>query len=157
MALKQHWANTATYYKGSVAFGKRVIGIKIGAKLQMEPGAEPVAQKPCLVPYHLQKPLKDWLDQEVKYKIFEKVRDWGAITLCSLLIVQLKAKFTDLTGEYLESHMMRANIACKWILKQSMKRILWVQSPGVEDFIYRLHGCKIFTKVNFRQSCNQLA
>ena len=63
---------------------------------------------PCTV--SLQKPLNDWLDQEVKYKIFEKVPDGEAITLCSLLIVQPKPKFTDVTSEELESHVIRANI-----------------------------------------------
>ena len=39
----------------------------------MKPEAIPVAQKPRPVPYHLQRPLQQWLEQEVKEDIFEKV------------------------------------------------------------------------------------
>jgi len=46
----------------------------------VDPNAEPVAQKPCPVPYHLQKALKEWLDQGVKEEMFEKVPDGETIT-----------------------------------------------------------------------------
>ena len=49
--------------------------------------AEPVAQKPRPAPYHLQKPLKDWLDQGVNEEIFEKVPDREAIIWCLPLVV----------------------------------------------------------------------
>jgi len=48
--------------------------------LEMDPEAILVAQKPRPVPYHLQKPLKEWLEQAVKEKIFEKVPDGETIT-----------------------------------------------------------------------------
>ena len=38
-----------------------------------------------------------------------------------------------------------------------MKRSWCVQSTGVEDFIYRLHDCKIFTKLDLGQGYHQLA
>ena len=61
-------------------FRKKNTGKKIEVKLEMETNAKPVAQKPRPVPYHLQKPLKDWLNQEEKEEIFEKVPDAEAIT-----------------------------------------------------------------------------
>ena len=42
------------------------------------------------------------------------------------------------------------------ISNQSMKRSQCVQSPRAEDFIYRLHDCKIFTKLDLRQGYHQL-
>ena len=62
-----------------------------------------MAQKPRPVPYHLQKPLKDWLDQGVKEDIFEKVPDGEPITWCSPLVVQPKPKFKDVKNEELAS------------------------------------------------------
>ena len=43
------------------------------------------------------------------------------------------------------------------IPNQSMKQSRCVSSPRVEDFIYRLHDCKIFTKLDLRQGYHQLA
>ena len=74
-------------------------GRKIGVKLEMEANVKPVAQKPRSVLYHLQKPLKDWLDQGVKEEIFDKVPDGEAITWCSPLVVQPKPKFTEMKSE----------------------------------------------------------
>lgn len=143
-------------FQGIGCFREKSTGKKIEVKLEMEPDAEPVAQKPRPVPYHLQKPLKDCLDQGVNEEIFEKVPDGEAITWCSPLVVQPKPKFTDIKSEELESHMIRASIDMR-IPNQSMKRSRCVQSPRVEDFIYRLHECKIFTKLDLRQGYHQLA
>ena len=49
---------------------------------------EPVTQKPHPVTYHLQKPLKVWLDQDVRDEIVEIVPEREAITWCSPLVVQ---------------------------------------------------------------------
>lgn len=143
-------------FQGIGCFREKSTGKKIEVKLEMEPDAVPVAQKPRPVPYHLQKPLRDWLDQGVKEEIFEKVPDGEAITWCSPLVVQPKPKFTDVKNEELASHMIRASIDMR-IPNQSMKRSRCVQSPRVEDFIYRLHDCKIFTKLDLRQGYHQLA
>ena len=143
-------------FQGIGCFREKNTGKKIEVKLEMETDAKPVAQKPRPVPYHLQKPLKDWLDQGVKEEIFEKVPDGEAITWCSPLVVQPKPKFTEMKSEELESHMIRASIDMR-IPNQSMKRSRCVQSPRVEDFIYRLHDCKIFTKLDLRQGYHQLA
>ena len=143
-------------FQGIGCFREKNTGKKIEVKLEMETDAKPVAQKPRSVPYHLQKPLKDWLDQEVKEEIFEKVPDGEAITWCSSLVVQPKPKFTEMKSEELASHMIRASIDMR-IPNQSMKRSRCVQSPRVEDFIYRLHDCKIFTKLDLRQGYHQLA
>ena len=116
----------------------------------METDAKPVAQKPCSIPYHLQKPLKDWLDHGVKEEILEKVPDRETITWCSPLVVQSKLKFTDTKREELKSHMIRASIDMI-IPNQSMKQSRCVQSPSVEDFIYSLQDCKIFMKLDLGQ------
>ena len=107
-----------------------------------------MAQKPRPVPYHLEKPLKDRLDQGVK-EIFKKVPDGEAITWCSQLVAQPNPKFTEMKGEELESHMIRASIDMR-IPNQYMTRSRCIQSPRVGDFIYRLHDCKIFTKLDLR-------
>ena len=99
-------------------------------------------------------PLKDWLDQGVNEEIFEKVPEGEAISWCSPLVVQPKTKIHR--DEELESHMIRASIDMR-IPNQSMKRSRCVQSRRVEDFIYRLHDCKIFTKLDLRQGYHQLA
>ena len=143
-------------FQGIGCFREKKTGKKIEVKLEMETDAKPVAQKPRPVPYHLQKPLKAWLDQGVKEEIFEKVPDGEAITWCSPLVVQPTPKFTEMKSEVLESHMIRASIDMR-IPNQSMKRSQCVQSPRVEDFIYRLHDCKIFTKLDLRQGYHQLA
>ena len=143
-------------FQGIGCFREKKTGKKIEVKLEMETDAKTVAQKPRPVPYHLQKPLKAWLDQGVKEEIFEKVPDGEAITWCSPLVVQPKPKFTEMKSEVLESHMIRASIDMR-IPNQSMKRSRCVQSPRVEDFIYRLHDCKIFTKLDLRQGYHQLA
>ena len=70
-------------------------GKKIDVTLEMETDAKPAAQKPRPVPYYLQKPLKDWLDQGVK-EIFKIVPDGGAIIWCSPLVVPPKPKFTEM-------------------------------------------------------------
>jgi len=62
-------------FQGIGCFREENTGKKIEIKLEMEPDVKPVARKTCRVPYHLQKPLKDWLDQGVKAEIFEKVPD----------------------------------------------------------------------------------
>ena len=74
-------------FQGIGCFQEKSTGKKIEVKLEMEPDAEPVAQKPRPEPYHLQKPLKDWLDQGVNEEIFEKVPDREAIIWCLPLVV----------------------------------------------------------------------
>ena len=92
----------------------------------METDTLPVDQKPRLVPYHLQKSIKDWLDRGVKEEIFEKVPDGEATTWCSPAVAQPKPEIIEKKTEEL-------------------------------DFIYRLHVCKILTKLDPRQGYHQLA
>ena len=143
-------------FQGIGCFKDKNTSEKIEVKLEMDPEAIPVAQKPRPVPYHLQKPLKNWLEQGVKEEIFEKVPDGEPITWCSPLVVQPKPKYTDVKKEELEAEMIRASIDMR-IPNESMKRSRCVQSPRVEDFVYRLHDCKIFTKLDLRQGYHQLA
>ena len=48
-------------FQGIGCFQDKSTGKEIEVKLEMDPEAIPVAQKPRVVPYHLQKPLKEWL------------------------------------------------------------------------------------------------
>lgn len=53
-------------------------------------------------------------------------------------------------------HMIRASTDLR-IPHQSMKQSQCIQSPRVEDFVYHLHDCRIFTKLDLRQDYHQLA
>ena len=92
----------------------------------------------------------------MKKEIFDKVPDGEAITWCSPIVVQPKPKFTTVKSEELETQMIRASIDMTFP-NQSMKRSQCVQSPRVKDFIYRLHDCKIITKLDLGQGYHQLA
>ena len=101
----------------------------------MDPEAVPVEQKPCPGPYHLQKPLKEWLEQGLKENIFEKVPDRETIIWCSPLVVQPKPKYADIKNRELESQMISLSTDMR-IRNEAMKQSRCVQSPRVEDFTY---------------------
>ena len=124
-------------------------------KLEMEPDAVPVAQKPRTVAYYLQKPLQQWLEEGIEKEIFEKVPPGEAITWCSPLVVQTKPKFAETEKDDLESHMIRASIDMR-IPNDKMKRSRCVQAPKIDDFIYHLHDCKVFSKLDLKQGYHQL-
>jgi len=136
----QNHSRRATYSKGLVAFGKRIPARRLKSARNGNQ-TKPVAVPPTET---------TWLDQGVKEDIFKKVPDREAITWCSPLVVQPKPKFTEMKSEELEPHMIRASMDMRFP-NQSMKRSRCVQSPRVEDFIYCLHDCKIFTKLDLRQ------
>lgn len=96
------------------------------AKLEMDPEATPVAQKPRHVAFHLLQPLKEWLKQGTEQKIFEKVPEGEPITWCSPLVVQPKPKFTEIDKEKLEPQMIRTSIDMR-IPNKSMKRTMIVE------------------------------
>ena len=141
--------------QGIGCFQDKSTGKEIKVKLEMDPEAIPVAQQLRPVPYHLHKPLKERLEQGVKENVFEKVLDGETITWCSPLVVQPKPKYADIKNEELEPQMIRASIDMR-IPNEAAQRSRCAQSPRVEDFIYRLHDCKIFTKLDLRQGYHQL-
>ena len=57
--------------------------------------------------------------------------------------------------QVLGPQMIRASIDMR-IPNESMKQSRCVQAPRVEDFVYQLHDCKIFTKLDLRQGYHQL-
>lgn len=125
------------------------------ARFHMKPEAAPVAQKPRQVPYHLQDPLKKWLIQGMEQDIFEPVPEGEPVTWCSPLVVQPKPKFTSVDKDKLEPHMIRASVDLR-VPNQSMERTRIVQAPVVEDFIYKFHDCKVWSKLDMRQGYHQL-
>ena len=108
-------------FQGIGCFQEKNTGKEIEVKLEMETDTKPVAQKPRPAQYHLQKPLKDWLDQGVREEIFKKVSDGEVITWWPPLVVQPKPKFREMKSEEFESHMIRASID-KRISNKSMKQ-----------------------------------
>ena len=97
-------------FEGIGCFKEKKTGEEIEVKPEIIPEAKPVAQKPRRVAYHLQKPLKECLEEGVEKKIFEKVPACEPITWCSPLVVQPKPKFTEIEKDQQESHMIRAII-----------------------------------------------
>lgn len=128
-------------------------GEPIEANLEMDPKAVPVAQRPRNVPYYLQEPLREWLEEGEREGIFEKVPANEPITWCSPLVVQPKPKFSS--KEKLDSHMIRASIDMR-IPNRAMLRSRCVQAPIIEDFTYSLRDCKIFSKLDLKQGYHQL-
>ena len=125
------------------------------AKFTLEPGTEPVAQKPRPVPYHLKEPLKKWLDRGIVEGIFEKVPENESVTWCSPLVVQVKPRYTDKPSQELEPDMIRASIDLR-VPNKFMARNSISAGPIVEDFVHKFHDCKIFSKLDMRQGYHQL-
>ena len=142
-------------FKGIGCFKERDTGNNMEVKLEMDLTAKPVAKKPRNVPYHLQKPLKKWLEEGIEKEIFQQVPANEAITWCSPLVVQPKPKFVEREKDDLEPQMIRASIDMR-IPNASMKRNRCVQAPQIDDFIYHLHDCKIFSKLDLKQGYHQL-
>ena len=128
---------------------------EILGRFHMKPKAVPVAQKPRQVPYYLQEPFRRWLDQGIEEDIFEKVPDDEPITWCSPVVVQPKPKFSGMSSEKLEPHMIRASVDLR-VPNKHMERSRISQAPVVEDFIYKFHDCTIWTKLDPRQGYHQL-
>ncbi|CAC5366630.1 unnamed protein product [Mytilus coruscus] len=128
---------------------------KLCVKFNMKPGVAPIAQKPRQVPYYLQKPLKQWLEERVKSDIFEEVPSGTPVQWYSPLVVVPKPKFSKVDQDKLEPHMIRACVDLR-IPNKFMERKRIIQSPVVEDFIYKFHNCKDFSKMDLRQGYHQL-
>ena len=127
----------------------------IYAKFHMKAEAAPVAQRPRQVPYYLQKPLQAWLEQGVKEDIFEHIPDNEPITWCSPLVVQPKPRFRKTPKEQLAPHMIRASVDLR-VPNKYMERTRVAPGPVVEDFTYKFHDCRVFSKMDMRQSYHQL-
>ena len=121
---------------------------EIHGQFHMKPGAIPAAKKPRPVPYHLQKPLKEWLQQGVEDDIFKQVPENEPITWCSPLVIQPNSRFSKTPKE--EGVGLR-------IPNKHMERSRIAQTPTVEDFIHRFHDCSIWTKMDLRQGYHQLS
>ena len=124
-------------------------------KFSMKPDTVPVTQKPRPVAYHLQEPLRKWLDQGLKEDIFEEVPPGEPVTWCSPLVVQPKPRFKETPHDKLEPTMIRASVDLR-VPNQYMNRDSITQGPIVEDFTYKFHDCKIFSKLDLKQGYHQL-
>ena len=99
-------------------------------KFNMKPGIAPVTQKPRPVPYYLQKPLKQWLEEGVKADVFEELPQGTPVQWCSPLVVVPKPKFSKTPQDQFESHMIRACVDLR-VPNKFMKRNRITQSPVV--------------------------
>ena len=129
---------------------------EIYGQFHMKPDAIPVTQRPRPVPYHLKRPLKEWLQQGVEEDIFEQVPEDEPVTWCSPLVIQPKPKFAHTPKEELGPHMIRASVDLR-VPNKHMERSRVTQTPIVEDFMHRFHDCSIWTKMDLRQGYHQLA
>ena len=66
---------------GNIKEPKTGKAIEVG--FEMEAGIQPIVQKPRHIPYHLESPLKKWIEQGEAVSIFEKVPWNKTITWCS--------------------------------------------------------------------------
>ncbi|CAB4018349.1 Hypothetical predicted protein [Paramuricea clavata] len=113
-------------------------GEEIQLHLPMDEEAEPVAQKPRRVAYHLMEPLQKRLQEFVEQDIMEKVPDQEPITWCSPMVVQPKPK---------NSNDIRLRLDLR-TLNKPMLRTCQVQAPITEDFITAFKDCRIFSKLD---------
>ena len=81
----------------------------------------------------------------MKADIFDEVPPGTPVQWCSPLVVVPKPKFSKVSQDKLESHMIRACINMR-IVNKSMERNRITQSPVVEDFIYKFHKSKVFQR-----------
>lgn len=124
-------------------------------KFSMKADATPVAQKPRPVPYYLQEPLREWLDQCIKDEIFEKVQPGEPVTWCSPLVVQPKPRYANVDKEHLDPHMIRASVDLR-VPNKFMERNRILQAPIIEDFTCKFHQCEVFSKMDLKQGYHQL-
>ncbi len=120
-------------------------GEEIQLHLPMKEDAEPVAQKPRRVAYHLMDPLKKRLQEFVEQGIMEKVPDQEPITWCSPIVVQPKPK---------NPNDIRLSLDLR-TLNKSMLRTRQVQAPITEDFITAFRDCSIFSKLDMNHGYHQ--
>ncbi|CAB4037535.1 Hypothetical predicted protein [Paramuricea clavata] len=113
--------------------------------LPMDEQAEPVAQKPRRVAYHLMEPLQKRLQEFVEQDIMEKVPDQEPITWCSAMVVQPIAK---------NPNDIRLSLDLR-TLNKSMLRNCQVQAPITEDFITAFKDCRIFSKFDLNHGYHQ--
>ena len=94
---------------------------EIYGQFHMKPDAIPVTQRPRPVPYHLKRPLKEWLRQGVEGDIFELVPENEPVTWCSPLVIQPKPKFAHTPKEEFGPDMIRASVDLR-VPNQHMER-----------------------------------
>ncbi|KAL9987542.1 hypothetical protein ACROYT_G001867 [Oculina patagonica] len=122
-------------------------GEDIAIHLPLKEDAQPIAQKPRRVPYHLMEPLKKRMEEFVDRDIMEKVPEHASITWCSPLVVQPKPK---------NPNDIRVSLDLR-VLNKSMQRTRQVQAPITEDFITTFKDCKVFSKLDMNHGYHQFA
>ena len=124
-------------------------------KFSMKPDATLIAQKPRPVPNYLQEPLRNWLDECIEGELFEKVEPGEPVTWCSPLVVLPKPRYSGVSKDSLQPHMIRACVDLR-VPNKCMERNRILQAPVVEDFTCKFHDCKVFSKLDLRQGYHQL-
>ena len=88
-------------------------------------------------------------------EIFEEVPEDEPVTWCSPLVVQPKPRFDGTPKDELEPHMIRASVDLR-VVNRHMDRSRITQTPIVEDFMYKFHDCRVFSKLDMKQGYHQL-
>ena len=76
------------------------------------------------------------------------------VTWCSPLVVQPKPKYSTVTKEELQPHIIRASVDLR-VPNKYMELNRISQAPVVEDFTSRLHDCKVISKLDLREGYHQ--
>ena len=77
------------------------------------------------------------------------------MTWCSPLVVQPMPRYSKVSKDSLEPHMIGASVDLR-VLNKQMERNRISQSPVVEDFSCKFHDCTIFSKMELKQGYHQL-
>ena len=77
------------------------------------------------------------------------------MTWCPPLVVQPKPRYSKVSKDSLEPHMIGASVDLR-VLNKQMERNRISQSPVVEDFTCKFHDCTIFSKMDLKQGYHQL-
>ena len=88
-------------------------------------------------------------------EIFETVAPGEPVTWCSPLVVQPKPRYSTVSKENLQPHIIRASVDLR-VPNKCMEWNRILQAPGVEDFTCKFHECKVFSKMDLRQGYHQL-
>ena len=87
--------------------------------------------------------------------MFEKVEPGEPVTWCSPLVVQPKPRYSKVSKDSLEPHMIRASVDLR-VLNKQIEQNRNSQSPVVEDFTCKFYDCTHFSKMDLKHGYHEL-